>query len=86
MNVLGSSAGIINTAAYSYVSQAYPDKVEKMASVMEGISGLGCTIAPILATLLKNQLGFEATFYIFGLTMLPCIMLMCCLPDPKKIR
>jgi MFS family permease len=77
---------MINTAAYSFASQAYPDKVDKMASVMEGVVGIGMTISPIMGVFIYNVVGFSATFYIFGTAMFPCAFLMLCLPDPKDVK
>ncbi len=77
---------MINTAAYSFAAQAYPDSVEKLVSVMEGVVGIGCTISPVLGVFIYNAVGFSDTFYIFGSAMTPCAILMLCLPDPKKLK
>lgn len=66
---------MMNTAAYSYVSQAYPDEVEKKISLMEGIVGVGCTFSPVLGSFVYSNVGFSTTFYIFGGCMLPISLL-----------
>lgn len=86
LNGKGSASGMINTAAYSFASQAYPDNVDRVVSVMEGVVGLGATISPIMGVFIYGAVGFANTFYIFGSAMAPCAFLMLCLPDPKDLK
>ena len=77
---------MINTAAYSFASQAYPDNVEKVVSVMEGVVGIGITISPIMGVFIYSAVGFANVFYIFGSAMAPCAFLMLLLPNPKDLK
>ena len=77
---------MINTAAYSFASQAYPDNVEKIVSVMEGVVGIGNTIGPIMGVFIYSAVGFADVFFIFGSAMAPCALLMLLLPDPKDLK
>ena len=80
----GMASGAINTSVYSYVAQAYPDKVEKVISLSEGFVGIGCTLGPILGAFIYQAVGFSYTFYIFGAAMAPFALLICsCLDKPK---
>lgn len=76
---------MINTAAYSFVSQAYPDQITGFVSLIESVAGIGCTISPIIGVYIFNVVGFSETFYIFGGAMAPCALLMLSLPDPKEL-
>ena len=83
----GVAAGMINTAAYSFATQAYPDRVDKIISLMEGVVGIGITFSPVMGSFIYQAVGFSATFYIFGVSMSPVSLAVClCLDDPKKIR
>jgi hypothetical protein len=53
---------------------------------MEGIVGVGCTIAPVLGVFVYGAVGFSNTFYIFGSAMTPCAFMMLCLPNPKELK
>ena len=74
----GAASGLMNTAVYSYTALAYPENVEKVISLSEGFVGIGCTMGPVLGSLVYNAVGFSWTFYIFGLAMLPFALLVCC--------
>ena len=67
---------MINTAAYSFASQAYPSDVDKVISLMEGVVGIGITISPILGSFIYNAVGFSTTFYIFGALLAPLALLI----------
>jgi MFS family permease len=75
---------MINTTAYAYASVAYPNDVEKIISLFEGVVGVGNASGPILGALVYKALGFEIVFYIFGAFLLPiALLIFCCLPDSK---
>jgi len=83
----GSASGMINTSAYGFASTAYPDSVEKVVSVLEGVVGIGITISPILGSFIYEYVGFADTFYIFGAAMVPiAFLILFLLPDPKKVK
>ena len=46
----GAASGMINTSIYSFASQAYPSKVDKIISLMEGVVGVGCTLGPMVGS------------------------------------
>ena len=74
---------MINTACYSFASQAYPEEVEKVISIMEATLGGGMMMGPILGSFVYNAVGFAKTFFIFGLAMVPiAFVLLCALPTP----
>ena len=54
----GCASGMINTTAYAYASVAYPNDVEKIISLFEGVVGIGGTSGPILGSLVYKALGF----------------------------
>ena len=62
--LLGSAAGMINTTAYSFASQAFPHEIEKLVSLLEGVSGIGITFSPILGVFVFKAVGFSNTFFI----------------------
>ena len=77
---------MINTTAYSYAAQAYPDKVEKVIARLESVSAFGNIFAPVLGSLIYGLVGFEWTFVGFGLAMFPTSFLVCILKSPKEIK
>ena len=83
----GSAAGMINTAAYSFASQAYPDRVDKVISLMEGVVGIGITVSPVMGSFVYQAVGFSKTFYAFGLGMAPVsLVIILALPSPKQVK
>ena len=78
---------MINTSGYSFASQAYPDKLEKVISLMEATVGAGMMLGPILGSFIYNAVGFFKTFAIFGIAMTPIsIIVIFALPKPSSIR
>lgn len=75
---------MINTAAYSFASQAYPDDVEAVVGLMETLVGVGCITAPILGSFIYSLVGYAWTFYIFGILMAPSTFLAMCLGTPQE--
>ena len=72
---------MINTAAYSFVSQACPDKVDKLISLLEGIVGIGFAASPVIGSLIYESVGFSDTFYIVGAVLAPLpAPVLCLLP------
>ena len=49
---------MINTTAYAYASAAYPNDVEKIISLFEGVVGIGGTSGPIIGSIVYKALGF----------------------------
>ena len=83
----GAASGMINTAAYSFASTAYPDTIDKVISIMEAVVGVGCTSGPILGSFVYTAVGFAKTFFIFGGCLLPVAVLICIfLPKPKDVK
>ena len=85
-NLSGSAAGMINTTAYSFSSLAYPDNVDRIVSLIEGIVGIGYTISPVMGVFIYGAVGFADTFYIFGSALAPCALFIFCLPDPRDLN
>lgn len=77
---------MINTTAYSYAAQAYPDKVEKVIARLESVSAFGNIFAPVLGSVIYDAVGFEWTFVGFGIVMLPASLLVCSLKNPKDVK
>lgn len=78
---------MINTSGYSFASQAYPDDVDKVISIMEATVGAGMMIGPILGSFVYNAFGFVETFIIFGIAMAPISFIICFgLPKPVDVR
>ena len=78
---------MINTAAYSFASTAYPDTIDKVIAIMEAVVGVGCTSGPILGSFVYSAVGFANTFFIFGGCLAPVAVLICiCLPKPKDVK
>ena len=73
---------MINTAAYSYAAQAYPEDIEKVISLMEGMVGIGCSAGPVVGSFVYASLGFSWTFLTFGILMLPNTLLAYCFLSP----
>ena len=77
---------MINTTAYSYAAQAYPDKVEKVIARLESVSAFGNIFAPVLGSVIFDAVGFEWTFVGFGIVMVPASLLVCSLKNPKDVK
>ena len=73
---LGAASACINTGAYSFAAQAYPDDVEKVISIMEAIVGIGCAAGPVLGSVTYELIGFAWTFILFGALMAPTSLLL----------
>ena len=82
----GSASAMINTTAYSYAAQAYPDKVEKVIARLESVSAFGNIFAPVLGSIIFDAVGFEWTFAGFGIAMFPASFLVCILKSPKDVK
>ena len=81
----GSAYGAANTAVYSFCAQAYPDDVEKSISIMEGVTGIGFMLGPILGSYIYHWIGFSKTYFCAGLMLVPIVFLICCLDPPKRL-
>ena len=78
---------MINTEAYSFVSQAYTEDVEKMIALIETTVGAGTMFGPMLGSFVYSAVGFEWTFYIFGIVMAPIsFLVLFTLPKPTTIK
>lgn len=78
---------MINTASYSFASQAYPEQLEKIIALMEATLGVGMMMGPVLGSFVYDTFGFEWTFLIFGLFMVPVALIVTfVLPKPSDIR
>ena len=79
---------MINTTAYSFAAQAYgEEEIEKIVSLFEGFVGVGLSIGPLLGSVAYHLVGFQATFIMFGVAMIPpAVLIMCFLPTPQKAR
>ena len=78
---------MINTAAYSFASTAYPDKIDKVISRMEACVGLGSIAGPVFGSFVFSAVGFAKTFFIFGVCLTPMAVLICIfLPKPKDVK
>jgi len=60
--------------------------VEKVIAIMEAIVGVGCTVGPVVGSLVYEQIGFEWTFIAFGVAMAPSCLLSCLLSKPSVIK
>ena len=49
---------MINTAAYSFASIAYPQKIESVISYMEIAAGFGAMVGPVIGSLIYGAVGF----------------------------
>ena len=67
---------MINTTTYSYAAQAFPKELQTFIGLLEGISGVGITLSPILGVFIYNAVGFSNTFLIFGLAMAPVALVL----------
>ena len=56
--VQGAASAMVNTSCYAFASVAYPDDVEKIISLFEGVVGLGNMAGPVLGSVVYNWLGF----------------------------
>lgn len=76
---------MINTTAYSFGAQNYPDAVEKVISIYEATAGIGCTIGPVLGSLTYEFIGFSWTFVTFGALIAPlCVLTPCYMRKSRK--
>ena len=79
---------MISTCGYSFVSQAFDeDEIEKIISLMETFVGMGNATGPILGSFVYHFVGFQWTFFGFGLLMIPAsCLIVCALPTPLSVR
>ena len=73
---------MVDTTGYSFISQAYPDTIEKRMSLFGAVMGLGSALGPLLGLLIFQEAGFSGTFIIFCLVSAPCAFLLFFLPNP----
>lgn len=78
---------MLDTAAYAFVSTAYPEKVESVISIMEASTGIGNMLGPVLGSFVFEAVGFDATFWIFGGVMAPIpFLILIFLPAAAQVR
>ena len=65
---------------YSYSVQTFNENVEDMISLLEGFVGVGVAIGPILGVYIEKAVGFQFTFFAFGVLMMPMSVFVACLP------
>ena len=82
---LGLALGFINTAAYSFAAQAYPEKVDKLIGLFEGMFGSGVALGPVFGSIVYEYFGFFWTFLGFGCLLASFGLLTCCLQSPQTI-
>ena len=46
------------TAAFSFVSIAYPQKIERVVSYMEFFGGIGAMVGPVIGSFIYGAVGF----------------------------
>jgi len=68
---IGSAHGMIATANFSYVAQAYPGKVVTLIALLEAMCGVGNMMGPVIGSAVYGFMGFSDTFYFFGACMIP---------------
>ncbi len=66
----GASSAFIQTTCYAIAINDYPDKQEAMIGYIEAVTGVGLIIGPIIGSTLYTFLGFDLTFYLYGLAIL----------------
>ena len=76
---------MINTSAHSYAAQAYPEDIEKVISIMETAIGIGCSLGPVLGSLVYSWLGYAWAFLLFGIAMVPPAVLLLFLKRPRDL-
>ena len=81
----GSAYGAVNTVVFSFAAQAYPDEVEKLISILEGATGIGFILGPVLGSYIYNAIGFSLTYFFVGLSLIIIALLTYCLDSPKKL-
>lgn len=78
----GIASGMINTSAFAYAAAAYPENIDMILALFEGVAGIGLMLGPVIGSFVYNAIGFEGVFYSFGVAMIPFAILICCmLPD-----
>ena len=73
---------LINTSAYSFAAQAYPDDIDKAVATMETAIGVGGALGPLLGSLVYGWLGFSWTFIVFGAALIPSMILLMFIQTP----
>ena len=77
---------MMNTTLFSFLAQAYPDEIEAKVGFVGVLVGTGCTMGPVIGSIVYNFVGFSSTFIIFGLLMAPSIILTLTLGSSAKIK
>ena len=82
-SIQGVASGMINTACFSFIAQSYPENMERLIGLAEGVCGIGCTLGPVLGAFVYNAVGFSDTFFIFGAAISPFAFIIgICLKKP----
>ena len=81
----GCADAMINTSAYSFAAQAYPEDIDKAVATMETAIGIGGAIGPMLGSIVYGWLGFSWTFLVFGAAMIPSVILLNFISSPRDV-
>lgn len=87
--IQGTASSMVQTTAYAIVAISYPDNQQKYLSILEGSTGLGCMIGPLLGANLYTLFGFDYTFHTLGICfiLLSPVLYMTipkCVDDPDE--
>lgn len=63
----GAAESFICVTIFSIIAIQFPKKTELYTGYLELASGTGCTLGPILTSVLSAYTDFAGTFFIFGL-------------------
>jgi len=68
--VQGVGAISIQTANYSIMVKSFPDDLNKVAGIIEALSGVGLVSGPVIGSFLYAIGGFALPFYFCGTVFL----------------
>ena len=78
---------MMDTTAFSFITIAYPHKIESVVSYMEISGGAGAMVGPVIGSFIYSAVGFKITFFIFGALLTPfAILFMFALPKPSEVK
>ena len=81
--IMGLGNACLATASYALVASHYPAKVDRVVSTLQGFTGLGMTLGPVLGSGLYAWGGFTLPFYSTGVALL-LFLIVVALALPKN--
>jgi MFS family permease len=78
----GIGAAATQTANYSILTKAYPERVPRVVGLLEGMAGCGLMLGPVIGSITFSVGGFAGPFVFLGVFFSAVILLIFpCIPS-----